>query len=397
MKKIIEAFRNFFAGKSEITYKEKILKHRLRVIYRSVLVITLLVVVYAAVRIHLDSRTFSDYEVLSSIPREGAEGSVYENYCGNLLVYSKDGMTAFDKKGTKLWNQPYEMQNPIVKISGEYVAVGDYRGSIIYIMNLDGLAGEVNTDMIIQDFELSEKGVVTAVLDNSDTTLIRLLSPEGVTIADLRTSMEDNGYPMAVSLSQDNLKLGVSYLKAKNAKVNTSVAFYNFGDVGQNESEHLVSGYNVEEEIIPFLEFVNSTTAIAASDSKILIFKGKQIPELFCEIPIEEEIQSIYHNENYIALVFHNTSSDEKYRVEVYNLNGKAECSFITDVEYKEILVNNNDLLVYNESEAELYNIKGDLKYRGSLGENISVMIPAESRGKFLVVKEDVIEHIRLR
>lgn len=397
MKKILEFFQNLFSGNSEITYKEKILKHRLQMMYRSALIIILVIAIFAAVKIHLDSRTFSEYEVISTSTREGTESSIYENYCGNLLVYSRDGMTAFDKKGTKLWNQPYEMQNPIVRISGEYVAVGDYRGSIIYIMNLNGLVGEVNTDMIIQDFALSEKGVVTAILDNNDTTLIRLLSAEGTTIADLRTSMEDNGYPMAISLSQDNLKLAVSYLRAKSAQVNTSIAFYNFGDVGQNESEHLVSGYNVEEEIVPFLEFVNSTTAVAVGDEKLLIFKGKQIPELSGEVPIEEEIQSIYYNESYIALTFHNTSSDEKYRIDVYNLNGKRECSFITDLEYKEIMVNNSDLIIYNESAVEIYNINGDLKYQGSFGENISVIIPTESRGKFTVVKEDTIEHIRLR
>lgn len=397
MKKIQEFFQNLFSGSSEITYKEKILKHRLQLIYRGTLIIILIVAVVAAIKVHLDSRTFSEYEVTSTSTREGTESSIYQNYCGNLLVYSRDGMTAFDKKGTKLWNQPYEMQNPIVRISGEYVAVGDYRGSIIYIMNLSGLVGEVNTDMVLQDFTLSEKGVVTAILDNSDTTLIRLISSEGTTIADLRTSMEDNGYPMSVSLSQDNLKLGVSYLRAKSAQVNSSIAFYNFGDVGQNQSEHLVSGYNVEEEVIPFLEFVNSTTAIAVGDEKLLVFKGKQIPELSSEVPIEEEIQSIYYNESYIALTFHNTSSDEKYRVEVYNLNGKKECSFITDIEYKEIIVHDSDLIVYNESAVEMYNINGDLKYQGSFGENVSVIIPTESRTKFLVVKEDVIEHIRLR
>lgn len=397
MKKITDFFRNFFFGGTEITYKEKILKHRLQVLYRGALIFILIFVIVAAVKIHLDSRTFTEYEVISASTREGTENSIYENYCGNLLVHSKDGITAFDKKGTKLWNQPYEMQNPIVRIAGEYVAVGDYRGSIIYIMDMDGLKGEVNTDMIIQDFSISEKGIVTAILDKNNSTLIRLISPDGTTIIDMRTSMEDNGYPVAVSLSQDNIKLGVSYLKAKSAQINTSIAFYNFGDVGQNESEHLVSGYNAEEEIIPFLQFVNSTTAVALGDEKLLFFKGKQIPELSNEVPIEEEVQSIYCNESYVALTFHNTSSDEKYRVEVYNLNGKKECSFITDIEYKEIIIQNSDLIVYNESEVEMYNIKGDLKYQGSFGENVSVIIPMESRGKFLAVKEDAIEYIRLR
>lgn len=397
MKSITEFFRDIFSGSSEITYRDKILKHRLHMMYRGALIIILVLVIFLAVKIQINSRVYSEYEVVAENSREGAENSVYESYYGNLLVYSKDGITAFDKKGVKLWNQPYEMQNPIVRIAGQYAAVGDYRGSIIYIMDMNGLKSQVNTDMIIQDFTISEKGVVTVVLDKNDSTLIRLISADGTTIIDMRTSMADNGYPLAVSLSQDNLKLGVSYLQAKNAQINTSIAFYNFGDVGQNKSENLVSGYNVEEEVIPFLQYVNSTTAVALGSQKLLFFKGKQIPELSNEVTIEEEVQSIYYNEKHVALVFHNTSSDEKYRVELYDLNGKQECSFLTDIEYKEILITENDLIVYNESSVEMYNTKGDEKYRGSFGENISAIMPLESRGKFIVVKENTIETIRLR
>ncbi|MBD5544825.1 MAG: hypothetical protein HDR01_11460 [Lachnospiraceae bacterium] len=397
MKSITEFFRKFFFGNSEITYKDKILRHRLHILYRCALVLILVLVIAAAIRIHVSNRVYSEYEVIAESSREGSENSIYESYYGNLLMHSKDGITAFDKKGVKLWSQPYEMQNPIVRIAGQYVAVGDYRGSIIYIMDINGLKSEVNTDMVIQDFTISEKGVVTAILDKNASTMIRLISTEGTTIIDMRTSMADNGYPMAVSLSQDNLKLGVSYLKAKNAQINTSIAFYNFGDVGQNKSENLVSGYNVEEEVIPFLKYVNSTTAVALGNEKLLFFKGKQIPELSNEVTIEEEVQSIYYSESYVVLVFHNTTSDEKYRIEVYNLNGKQECSFLTDMEYKEILIKNNDFIVYNESAVEMYNKKGEEKYNGSFGENVSVIMPLASRGKFLVVKENTIETIRLR
>lgn len=397
MKSIAEFFRNIFSGNSEITYKDKILKHRLHILYRGALLFVLIFVIIAVVRIRVNNRVYSEYEVIGESTREGTENSIYENYYGNLLVYSNDGITAFDKKGAKLWNQPYEMQNPIVRIAGQYVAVADYRGSIIYVMDTSGIKSQVNTDMIIQDFTISEKGVVTAVLDKNESTLIRLISAEGETIIDMRTSMADSGYPLAVSLSQDNLKLGVSYLKAKSAQINTSIAFYNFGDVGQNKSENLVSGYNIEEEVIPFLKYVNSTTAVALGSEKLLFFRGKQIPELSSEVPVEEEVQSIYTSEAYVALVFHNTASDEKYRVDVYNLNGKQECSFLTDVEYKEILIKNNDLIVYNESSVEMYNTKGEEKYKGSFGENISAIMPLASRGKFLVVKEDAIETIRLR
>lgn len=98
MKSIAEFFRNILSGNSEITYKDKILKHRLHILYRGALVFVLIFVIIAFVRIQVNNRVYSEYEVIGESAREGTENSIYENYYGNLLVYSKDGIMAIDKK-----------------------------------------------------------------------------------------------------------------------------------------------------------------------------------------------------------------------------------------------------------------------------------------------------------
>ena len=47
--------------------------------------------------------------------------------------------------------------------------------------------------------------------------------------------------------------MAVSYLKAEGNGIKTSIAFYNFGDVGQNVVDKVVSGYDYDDMIIPFL------------------------------------------------------------------------------------------------------------------------------------------------
>lgn len=54
---------------------------------------------------------------------------------GTLLTYSNDGMSCTNLKGKTIWNQTYEMQNPMIKTSGKTVAVGDYNGRKIYVSN----------------------------------------------------------------------------------------------------------------------------------------------------------------------------------------------------------------------------------------------------------------------
>lgn len=397
MGKIMQAMGNFFSGASD-TYKDKIFKHKLKIVYRVLLVLALLLAGSIAVRLKMDNRVYTESEVLTEMEIETSENGVYENYNGNILAYSKDGISAYNNKGVRLWNQAYQMQSPIVKTAGEYVVVGDYKGSTIYVMNTSGLVGENNTSMLIQDLSVSPKGVVTAVLEKDNSTMVNIYSADGKKkIASITTTMKDSGYPIAVTMSPDNIKLAVSYLKPKGGQINSSIAFYNFGDVGQNVTNKLVSGFDFEKSVIPYMQYVNNNTAVAVADHALLIFSGKQIPAKDIEQPIEDEVQSVFCGENLIALVFNNTKSKQKYTVDIYDMNGKKQGNIITDMEYEKILFNKNDILIYNESKLQLYNKKGDLKYDGSLGENIGFLLPTESRNKFLVGQGNKLRLIRLR
>ena len=70
---------------------------------------------------------------------------------GYLLNYSKDGAGCMDTKGNAVWNQTFEMQNPIVDICQNVVAIGDYNGRTIYVMNTGGPMGNITTNRPIRN------------------------------------------------------------------------------------------------------------------------------------------------------------------------------------------------------------------------------------------------------
>ena len=115
-------------------YKDKIFKHKLHVVYRTGLIIILIIVLALSAKIHADNRIYTQYEIVKEIKRVGTQTSTFRNHDGNMLVHSKDGIAAYDQEGAQLWNQSYEMQAPIVKNNGSYVAVGDYKGTTLYII-----------------------------------------------------------------------------------------------------------------------------------------------------------------------------------------------------------------------------------------------------------------------
>ena len=50
-------------------------------------------------------------------------------------------MSCTDAKGKVIWNQTYEMQDPMVRTCSNVVAVGDYNGRNIYVSDTAGNLG----------------------------------------------------------------------------------------------------------------------------------------------------------------------------------------------------------------------------------------------------------------
>ena len=381
----------------KLTFREKILKHRLTKIYRVILCAVLVITVIAVVRVQIENKVYTDYRVTKSAGAIGSSDSVIQAYNGNLLSYSRDGISAYNGSGEQLWNQTYEMQDPIVDVAGEYVVVGDYKGNTIYVMNASGPSGQINTNMVITNLRISEKGIVTAMLDGSNVIWIEIYDSAGNNIVSERTSMNQTGFPVNTSMSADNQKMAVSYLKAEGNGIKTSIAFYNFGDVGQNVVDKVVSGYDYDDMIIPFLQYFNYDVAVAVGENRLLVFSGKQIPELRAETEIEENVESVFWGDSSVALVYRNDEGEDRYRLDVYNLSAELVLSQTFDLEYSNIVLHNGNIIIYNEANVYIWNKKGLEKYNGDLGGNIRAVIPTKSKTKFIVVRNEGLETIKLK
>ncbi|MBP3460663.1 MAG: hypothetical protein J6K58_15815 [Lachnospiraceae bacterium] len=381
----------------KLTFQEKILKHRLTRIYRILLLIILIVAIFVVVRIQIENKVYTDYEVVNSAESIGSSDSVIMAYNGNILCYSRDGISAYNSKGDQLWNQTYEMQSPVVCAAGEYVTAGDYKGNTIYVMNGAGPCGQISTNMVLLDVAVSEKGIVTAVLDDDTVTWLNVYTSEGENVVSFKTSMNQTGFPLKTSMSSDNRKMAVSYLKAGGNGINTSIAFYNFGDVGQNVMNKVVSGFDYDNMVIPFLHFVNENDVVAVGENKLLIFGGKEIPELKAEADIEENVEGIFWGDSCTALVYRNDDGEDKYRLDVYDLSAKLILSQTFDMEYSNIILNNGNIIIYNEASVCIWNKKGLEKYNGDLGGSIKAVIPTKSKTKYIVVRNEGLEIVKLK
>ena len=383
---------------AEPSYQEKIRNHKLAVAFRTITVVTFSALFIILIYIGWRDKEYSEAVVTDGAAITNGIDSKVLGLEGYIVQYSKDGISCLNASGQQLWNQTYEMQNPIAHTCGSVVAVGDDNGHNIYVNNTSGTLGQVDTNLPIRDFCVSSQGVVAAVLDGLDVTWIYLYDSKGNALANFKTTMKDSGYPVSISISPNGELVCVSYLYPEEGTLKTSVAFFNFGSVGQNAIDNYASGYDYPGVVVPYVQFMNASAAFGVSDDRIMFYTGDQKPVSQAEILTgQEEIKSIYFSDKYVGVVFPNTTSDGAYRLQVYNDRGDAALTAYFDMEYSDIEFSNDQIIVYNEDECVILDMKGHIKYQGEFQTPVRVMVPTSLRSRFVLVTAENIQSMNLK
>lgn len=383
-----------------VNYKEKIRSHKLTIFYRAALGIVLIAAIAAFLMSQWKNKVFTESVVASSTPVTIVQGASVEKLGSNVLLYSKDGASCLDAKGNALWNQTFEMQNPMVSVCNNVAALGDYNGRTIYVVNDTSQLGTIKTNLPIRKICAAESGVVAAVLDDADVTRIFLYNGNENTetsIVDIKATMDKSGYPVSLSLSPNGKLLAISYLYVDSGDMKSTVAFFNFGEVGKNQSDNYVSGYDYLNTIVPYVQFMSNNAAFAVSDDRIIFFEGSEKPSNIATTLLEEEVQGVYYNENYIGLVFINQTGETAYRLDVYNASGNKIHSLFFDIEYTDIVFNRDQIIIYNDMDCQICNIKGVDKFVGEFEKPVSLIVPTSSIYKFVSVTSNSIDTIELK
>jgi hypothetical protein len=385
-----------YEPKPRINYKEQLRSRKLTRFYRLVLLLLLLAGSALVFYLQWRDRVYSESILTASAEIHIVSGTSIRNLDGYILQYSKDGISLTDNRGSAVWNQTYEMQEPRIAICRNVVAVADYNGSTIYIMDTEQKRGEINTNLPIRAFDVAASGHVLTVLDDGNTTWVNLYASDGTPISSNRTSMNDSGYPVSVTVSPNGKLVGISFFYVADGASRTSIAFYNFGPVGQNANNYM-SGYNYANIIAPHLRFLGDDAAFALSDDRIMFFQGNEKPMSGPQFLLEHKVKSVFNSEDYVGLVFHATDGEAMYRLDIYDKTGKFLLSKSFDFEYTDIFFTKDGFIIRNEQDLIISHINGTEKYAGLMSKATALFIPTNSLGRYVAVTTDSIDMLEFR
>lgn len=379
-------------------YEQKLRAHRISVVKRTMLVLFIVIAVITGLTVYMALRHYDNYDVLQDTSRADTEATHFADFKGNILKYSNDGAFYIDTANELIWNQTYEMTNPRMDLCGDYLTLYDKKGNMIYILNAGGLLGSVETTMPIEQVRIAAQGTIAVLMSDNGAGYVALYDKTGENLVQGAIHGEKKGYPIAIALSEDAIKLAVSMLDINDGTVKSTVAFYNFGSVGQNEIDHVVGAASFEDTVIPELEFVSNDRLVAFSDTGLLYFEGAQKPQQAGELAFEKDVKSIFYNQDYVGIVTSNDDEAVTNHVAIYDMSGKLVLEKDISMEYTDIeFLSNNEICIHNEDTCDIYTIHGIYKFHHEFEQKLYRIIPGNSGLNYTLVLEDTTEKVRLK
>lgn len=369
--------------------KRKLKMNRMQWTIVAGVLILAVVLVYALVK---NNKVASSYEVVTSMSR-GDDTSVY--YCmmrKGMVKYSKDGVAMTNKSGSVLWNQTYEMASPTMTSAGDYVAVGDIGANTIYIFNEYGQLGRVSTDVPIQEIQISEQGVVAAVLSDTSSNYINLYDKQGNSLGSIKASLENTGYPLAIALSPDASKLAVSYLIVKSGSMQSRIVSYDFSDV---EGDHLLDTQELEG-LYPKAEFLDSREVVLFGEKGFVLYQADS-KKIETQENFESEINSVFCTNQKLGFIFKNEDDNGKYRMEIYNKAGKKSSTYYFDLDYSGVTADDDEVILYNDEEMLIYQMGGRVRFRGTFNTAVTGVMPSWEDGLYWLIDDQSLREIHIR
>ena len=378
--------------------QNSILKKQIRKKQRIILGGILCVVLFA-VFLAYRYRTYHTLKTERTVAEHVDSGTKSFAYKNGSISYNEDGISFIDGDGKVEWEKAYSIKNPIVTYCGDYIAAAYKNGNEILLYDSTGKVKRFSASYAVSDVEVAEQGVIAAVLQGDNENYIELYDASQKKLVTIKTTIDENGYPLDIDLSEDGTMLAVSYLVVDGLQTKNRVAFYDFGEKGQEKEDRLLAGFDFKDTVIPKIQFMGKNTVCAFGDNKTIIFNTKDTPSKQKEIKINSRIKSIAADDSHFALILENKkkSSKEQYLVQAYNRSGRKVMEREIKTEFSDVYLGPDGVLFVGNYHCSMINYAGHEMYQQNFKKRIQAMAPTGKAERYLITFEDKTQLVRLR
>ena len=345
--------------------------------------------------LYIKYQTYDYMQIVDTHENTNIDNASYKKCVHGVLRYGRDGIALLTEEGEEIWNQPCQMNSPIIDMRGQSIAIGDKGGTNIMVFQKQGLKGEIQTTRPIEKIAVSSQGIVGAILSDEELPLVMCYDAKGNIVIENKVSLNKNGYPVDVSISEDGKAMLVSYLHTQDNAMVTKIVHYYFGKAHAENEDYQVQYQEIEGTIAPITTFLSKDISLVVTDSNLIFYSGLEKPEEIATIDLDGNIQSVAYDDELVAVVLKNNVSSN-YKLNIYNTRGKMLSSVTTEKEYANIKMEDGQVIMYDGPMCSIYMKNGTHKFEGKMDENILEIFPDKGLNKYKVINASNFNKVKL-
>ena len=111
----------------------------------------------------------------------------------------------------------------------------------------------------------SSQGTVAVLMKKDASGYLAMYDKTGAKLTEGEIHGAKKGYPVAIALSSDAVRLAVAMLDINDGSIKSTIAFYNFGTAGESEIDHVVGAQTFPDTVIPEIVYLADDRLAALS------------------------------------------------------------------------------------------------------------------------------------
>jgi len=342
---------------------------------------------------------FGSYAVVKEYEKNESSQVKYVSYGNKILKYSKDGAAVIDANGNSVWNGSYTMKNPAISVCGNYLAIADIGGKELYVFNGEDFGKEIQVFGNIIQADVGNQGIVAVAMEDGDSSLIDIYDPyqsNDSLRVQIPTMVNEDGFPIDIALSDDGQKLVTGFIDIADGVMENKATFYNFDEVGQNDINRQTGMVNFESTLLSKLEFLNNNIICAFTENGFHLYSMKERQESIADVTFEQTIKSVMSSGTHVGVVLEEYETEEKYRLLIYNLEGKKVLDETFQFDYDQVLLTSKEVIFTSELSATIIRLNGKKKFEKDFDQNITALLPYDNNRKYYLISDYKIQIIEI-
>ena len=379
---------------TDLEQEEKFSPRRGRIV-----LIMIIAVVIMACYFAYSNRKYTTFSVQQRIERSNVENTDFLSFNNNLFSYSRDGASLSDFDGNPIWNESFDMENPICDKNGEYIMVYDRERTNAVVMDTTGTKGRLSMTLPIIRASISANGNVAVLMQDGTTAYLRLMSTGGKILASGEIHAENSGYPIAMDLSPNATKLMVSMLDLGDGDIKTTLFFYDFSEKSKTDENHILADFSYADEVIPEVAFLGENAAVAFADEELMFFDFHKDVSVRKRLFQSDEIKSVFYSDNRAAII--TTHEMEKGGVEnaLHVFNEAGVDRFVVRIPSRMTyagFMDNGEILLHNGHSIRIFKDDGRRKLTAKSEEAIRAIIPWDGQRNYYFITKNQTQKVLL-